>query len=51
MDGFAQNLAEVYRGRRPNHLEQILWLSVEGCRFCRGSKFVLFHLQAQHNHR
>ena len=35
------------RGRRRNHLWQIFWWSVEGCRFCGGSKIALFHWQSQ----
>ena len=35
------------RGRRRNHLWQIFWWSVEGCRFCRGSKIALSHWQSQ----
>ena len=35
------------RGRRRNHLWQILWWSVVGCRFCGGSKIALSHWQSQ----
>ena len=35
------------RGRRRNHLWQIFWWSVEGCRFCGGSKIVIFHWLSQ----
>ena len=34
-------------GRRRNHLWQIFWWSVEGCRFCGGSKIALSHWQSQ----
>jgi len=36
-----------HRGRRRNHLWQIFWWSVEGCRFCGGSKIALPHWQSQ----
>jgi len=35
------------RGCRRNHLWQIFWWSVEGCRFCGGSKIALSHWQSQ----
>jgi len=35
------------RGRRHNHLRQILWRSVKGCRFCRGSKITICHWLSQ----
>ena len=35
------------RGRRHNHLWQIFWWSVKGCRFCGGSKIALSHWQSQ----
>ena len=35
------------RGRRRNHLWQIFWWSVEGCRFCRGSKIAISHWLSQ----
>ena len=35
------------RGHRRNHLRQIFWWSVEGCRFCGGSKIALSHWQSQ----
>ena len=35
------------RGRRRNHLWQIFWWSVKGCRFCGGSKIALSHWQSQ----
>jgi len=35
------------RGRRRNHLWQIFWWSVEGCRFCGGSKIALSHWLSQ----
>ena len=34
-------------GRRHNHLWQIFWWSVEGCRFCGGSKIALSNWQSQ----
>jgi len=35
------------RGRRRDHLWQIFWWSVEGCRFCGRSKIALSHWQSQ----
>jgi len=35
------------RGCRLNHLWQIFWWSVEGCRFCGGSNIALSHWQIQ----
>jgi len=38
------------RGRRLNHLWQIFWWfwwSVNGCRFCGGSKIAIYHWQSQ----
>jgi len=35
------------RGRRRNDLWQIFWWSVDGCRFCRGSKIALSNWQSQ----
>jgi len=34
-------------GRRRNHLWQIFWWSVEGCRFCGRSKIAISHWQSQ----
>ena len=34
-------------GRRHNHLWQIFWWSVEGCRLCGGLKIAYFHWQRQ----
>jgi len=34
-------------GRRRNHLWQIFWWSVEGCRFCGGSKIAISHWLSQ----
>jgi len=35
------------RGRRRYHLWQMFWWSVEGCRFCRGSKIAISHWLSQ----
>ena len=33
--------------RRRNHLWQMFWWSVEGCRFCKGSKIAISHWLSQ----
>jgi len=35
------------RGRRRNHLWQIFWRSLKGCRFCRGPKIAISHWLSQ----
>ena len=35
------------RGRWRNHMWQMFWWSVEGCRFCMGLKFAISHWQSQ----
>jgi len=36
-----------HRGRWRNHLWQIFWWSVKGCRFCMGSKIAISHWLSQ----